>query len=169
MLLNHQGIQSAKTSKRKKTVKAGTHEFKMQAKKISKDEGKFAKQRYELDQKKKSMETEITLQNMLIHSDAFEMMKTTNKYSLLMIREVVKGFGGNVAHEDRYGDVAGMMALEEMRGGIAIPSWLSIAMCIVGGIALFTLPLIPQIRTYLSEDKEEKAKKSDEPLSVYAV
>jgi len=158
------GYNVGQDYKKEKTKKDKSHEFKFSAKKMPHDENKMLKQKVALEAKKKSIETEIAMQNMIIKSDAFEMLTTSNNFVLLMFRELVSGFGVKVAEEKKYEMMAKMMAVEEMRGGLNIPSWISSAMLVIGVVALFTLPALPQIRAWLTEDKEEKEKKSEKPL-----
>ena len=151
--------------KMQKTLdKQKQHEFKFSAKKSTLDEGKLQKQKAELDAKKKTMETELAMHNMILKSDAFQMVKTSNTYVLLMMRELFSGFGVKVAEPDKFEMMGGMLASEEMRGGLSVPHWLTTAMLVVGLIGLFAIPAIPQIRAFLNEEKEDKEKKTDKPI-----
>ena len=105
------------------------------------------------------------MQNMIAKSPAFEMVKTSNFFTLGMFRELISGLGGQVADEKKYEAIAGMLAVKEIKSGFHIPDVLETAMLIIGMIGLFAIPLIPQVKKYLNEAEEDKEKKSDEPLS----
>ncbi len=164
-LAKEKGILSGQPTKQTKKMGDSKVEFSFGAKKSSTDQNKLAKQRAELAMKKQTLETDMQMQNMILKSDAFEMVKTSNFFTLSMFREIISGLGGKVAEEKKYEAVAGMMAVKEIRSGWQIPSILETGMLIAGVVMLFTIPLIPQIKKFMSEDSEEKEKKSDEPLS----
>lgn len=159
------GILSGEPEKKKKKLTDSKTEFSFSAKKSTGEQNRLAKQRAELSAKKQTMETDLQIQNLILKSDAFEMVKTSNYFTLSMFREIISGLGGKVAEEKKYEAVAGMMAVKEIRSGWQIPNILETAMLIAGVAMLFTIPLIPQIKKFLSEEEEEKEKKSDEPLS----
>jgi len=139
--------------------------FDFKAKKSPTDQNRLSKQKAELDAKATSLKTQIEMQGMILKSDAFEMVKTQNYFTLSMIREMVKGFGGAVADEKKYEMMSGMLASKELSEGWELPSKLTTALLIVGMAGLFIIPMLPQIKKYMNDEEEEKEKKSDEPLS----
>lgn len=153
-----------KHEKETKDIKGQKAEFKISAQKSTVDQNRLAKQKAELEAKKRTMETELSMQNMIVKSEAFEMVKTSNTYTLLMFRELVEGLGGKVAEKEKYEMMGGMMAVKEIKSGWQIPDHLETAMIMVGLAGLFIIPLVPQIKKWLSEDDGDNEKKSEEPL-----
>lgn len=164
-LAKSDGIMVGEPNKKtKKMSTKGSQTFNFSAKKSSLVENKMAKKQAELDAKKKNLESDLKVQEMILASPVFEMVKAQNYYALSMIKEVVKLAQIPVAPDEQYKAIAGMMANKELQEGWQAPKILTDIILIIGMGALFIIPAIPKIREYLSDEKEEKETKSEEPL-----
>ena len=160
-----EGVMVGDPEKKKKKINdKGGQTFNFQAKKSSMTETKLAKKTAELEAKKKGMESELKVQEMIMHSPVLEMMTTQNYYTLSMIRELVKVVGVPVAPDENYMNVSKMLAFKELQSGWQAPPILGDILLCISIAGLFIIPAIPKIKEWLAEDKEDKEKKSEVPL-----
>ena len=160
-----EGVMVGDPEKKKKKINdKGGQTFNFQAKKSSMTETKLAKKTAQLEAKKKSIESDIKVSEMVMQSPVLEMMTTQNYYVLSMIKEMVKLTGVPVAPDENYKAVSKQLAFKELASGWQAPAIIGDILLCISMVGLFLIPAIPKIKEYLSDEKEDKEKTSEKPL-----